>query len=49
MGGGAGLGPPKMDRRVICRDSRRGNSVLALWGTFGSRVCLRIQRGGVAT
>lgn len=27
VGGGAGLGPPKMDRLVICRDSRRGNSL----------------------
>lgn len=35
VGGGAGLGPPKMDRLVICRDSRRGNSVL-----LGERLAL---------
>lgn len=27
-GGGAGIGPPKMGRLVICRDSCRGSDVL---------------------
>lgn len=40
-GGGAGIGPLKMGRLVVCRDSRQGNTVLRA-GTFSSPVCLSI-------